>query len=179
MYETMHHISCCTCRQSPKRNPTAPWSPGRGGERRCNLFYWQPFSSIFLQFLKCGFHLLENVLQVQSFLLAAVSPFLANILSQAGTSFYPFISPFHNSCKKLHFFTFLPSRHLFSLHLNPILLWVPSLLPHHLPGWFFNLSFLINSLPVFFLLSFSCSLSTTSLFFPSSFVKFLSITSPG
>ena len=86
---------------------------------------------------------------------------------------------FHNSCKKLHFFTFLPSRHLFSLHLNPILLWVPSLLPHHLPGWFFNLSFLINSLPGFFLLSFSCSLSITSLFIPSSFVKFLSITSPG
>ena len=57
MYETMHHISCFTCRQSPKRNPTAPWSPGTGGERRCNTFYWQPFSSIFLQFLKYGFYL--------------------------------------------------------------------------------------------------------------------------
>ena len=51
---------------------------------------------------------------MQSFLLAAVSPFLANILSQAGTSFYPFISHFHNSCKKLHFFTILARSYIFS-----------------------------------------------------------------
>ena len=139
MYETMYHVSFFTCRQSPKRNPTAPWSPGRGGERRCNLFYWQPFSSIFLQFLYC-FYLLNRC---------------SHSSWQPSARFLPTSSP-KQAPRSIHlfprftilarsFFTFLSSRQLFSLHLNPILLWVPSLLPHHIPGWFLYLSFSVSS----------------------------------
>ena len=99
-----------TFNQSPRRKPPAPWSLvlARG---------WRSSSS-WLQNISTSLYF-----QVQSFLLAAISPYLASLLSQV------------KRARKLPSFDlvyFLPGRQL-PQHLPP-LLFLPPLLPHHLPG---------------------------------------------
>ena len=114
---------CATCRRSPRSPPTARWSPRRGREQR-----WNYFSHFPLDFWKIWS-------QVQSFLLAAVSPFLASLLSQASTG----LIIYHHL---LYFFCWYSLLNLFlsfsffrkHFHLNPFLSRQPSRIPLHLPG---------------------------------------------
>ena len=160
MYETMHHISCCTCRQSPKRNPTAPWSPGTGGERRCNLFCWQPSSSIF-----------SSISEIWFLSVCRCS----HSSWQPSALFLPTSSP-KQVPRPIHLvplFTILARSYIFS-HFFQAGTSSPSISIPSCSGSL--LSSLITSLVGFFMFHvFYQSLSV----FPSSFVNFLSITSPG
>ena len=107
--------------------PRKTWAPAinlAGGEllHAGHQHWWEAGGETWFKFPN---YPSKDIFQVQSFLLAAISPFLASLLSQV-TDLSPGFVP--------HWILF-PGRQLLPLHLPPLLLLLPRLLLDRLPSY--------------------------------------------